>query len=363
MGYATAATTAGGLLALLPAGLLVDRTGARSAFLIGAAVTICGLTLSSVAAHPLLIYGVGVLIGAGTSVWRVAMAPLLMSLTGSQDRERAFSWNVALLVGSGALWTALAGRIPMWAGTTFGTQGADAYRIALLVGAIGTAASVAVFWGITLPARIAPATGSHSPPTPSPSPAAPSGAHGSGRRLWLQILVVALFMTGPALVIPFSNIFFQRQHGLAVDRIGLILALSQLVTAAAVFGSGELAARLGPLRTLAGWSLVFGPTLWALAYADAIRPAIGLFMLQGMVAPSTYPLVDQILLENAPVRRYGTISGWRNAATEASGMAGASVGGVLLKATSFPVLFMWAGTFGLVAAVALIVSLRKLPRS
>ncbi len=220
MGYATAATTAGGLLAILPAGLLVDRTGARSAFLVAATMTICGLALSSVAAHPLFIYGVGVLIGAGISVWRVAMAPLLMYLTGSQNRERAFSWNVGLLVGSGALWTALAGRMPLWAGAAFDAQGVGAYRIALLAGAVGTTASVVVFRGITLPAQAVPAAGIHSPPPPSRSSAAPRAEHDGGKRLWAQILVVALFMTGPALVIPFSNIFFQRQHGLPVDQIG-----------------------------------------------------------------------------------------------------------------------------------------------
>ena len=363
MGYATASTTAGGLLAILPAGLLVDRTGARSAFLVGAAVTMAGLVLSSLAARPVAIYGVGVLIGVGTSVWRVAMAPLLMYVTARVSRERAFSWNVGLLVGSGALWTALAGRIPLWADLVLGVRGADAYRFALLVGAIGTAASAAVLWGIALPARAPSAAGTLSPPTSSPGAPVESGGHNGGHRLLPQILVVALFMTGPALVIPFSNIFFQRQHGLPVDRIGVIFALSQLVTAAAVFGSGEIAARLGPLRTVAGWSLLFGPTLWALAYADAIGPAIGLFLLQGMVAPSTYPLVDQLLLEKAPVARYGTISSWRNAATEVSGMAGASVGGILLEATSFSVLFVFAGTVGLVAALALTVALRRLARS
>ena len=360
MGYATASATAGGLLALLPAGRVVDRAGPRAAFLIAAALTVCGLGFSSAVVHPVAVYGVAVLIGAGTSVWRVAFGPLLMYLTDDRNRERAFSWNVGLLVGAGALWTALASRMPAWAGAAFDLRGLATYRVALLVGAVATAASVVVFWGVALPARPAPLVADPTSLTHSPGGVdAPRRAADGRGRVWRQILLVALFMTGPALVIPFSNIFFQRQHGLPVEQIGVILGLSQVVTAVAVVGSGELAARLGPLPTLAGWSLLFGPTLWALAGADAMALVVSLFMLQGMVAPSTYPLVDQLLLEKVPAWRYGTISSWRNAATEASGMAGASAGGVLLNATSFPVLFLCAGTLGLVAALALLVALRR----
>src|SRR5881296_3488487 len=63
MGHAAAALTAGGLVTLLPAGVLTDRAGPKASVTMAAA-------------------------GAGSGIWRVATPPILMGLTEPSTRAR-----------------------------------------------------------------------------------------------------------------------------------------------------------------------------------------------------------------------------------------------------------------------------------
>jgi MFS family permease len=175
----------------------------------------------------------------------------------------------------------------------------------------------------------------------------------------ILVLLVGVWMTAAGLVIPFFNLYFLRTHELTVARIGWIFALSQALAAAVIFGSGLLASRLGPARMLAVWMLLFGPALWILGAAHSLGLAVAIFLVQGLVPPATTPLIDQLLLERAPDNRHGAVSSWRNAATELSGLVGATAGGLILAGGSFRLLFGLAGGVGLAGALALILALSR----
>lgn len=356
MGVAAAALMVGGLAALAPAGVLVDRAGPRRAYLAGSVVAAAGLMAGAFAEGLPALYAAAFVAGAGTAAWRVAMGPATLALVSGPTQARAFSWNVGLLLASGAVWTLGAGALPELLG-----GGMPGVRAALAVGAAGTLLGGVVFATVRLP-------------PPAPRPAEPEAAAASPLRRLAESLavprpvlarvgLVALWMTAAALVIPFFNLYFQRAHGLPISRIGGLMALAQAVSAVALFASGSLAARFGPARVLAGWVLLFAPSLWGLAGAALLAPAAVLYLLQGFAAPATHPLVDQLLLQEAPEDRRGAVSSWRNAATELSGLAGAALGGVLLERTSFAVLFGVAGALGLVAGGALSAAFLLRPRA
>ncbi len=358
MGWAQAALTAGGLIALLPAGILVDRVGARPAFVGACALAAMGLALGAVAARPAPVYLAGVLAGLGTATWRVASGPIVMELAHGAIRSRAFSWNVALLVGSGAGWMASAGALATWLERAMGADRVGGLRVALLVGAAATGLAALVFGFVRLKPRasadgVRPAGAERAPRLQL----VPSGV---SRRFVGAIGVVALWMVAPALVLSFFNLYFLRAHGMAVDRIGFLFGATHVVTALVIFGSGEMAARLGPRRLLAGWTLLFAPALWLLAGVEGLGIAIALYFVQGIVSPATNPLIDQILLERAPVERRGAVSSWRNAATEVGGIVGAGVGGTILEVVGFDGLFVAAGALAAAAALVLIAVVRRL---
>ncbi len=140
----------------------------------------------------------------------------------------------------------------------------------------------------------------------------------------------------------------------------MIFAIAHGVTALAIFGSGEVATRLGPRRVLAGWMLLFAPTVLVMAVAGSLEVAIALYLIQGFISPATNPLIDQILLELAPEGRQGSVASLRNVATEGGGAGGAALGGVILATGSFGTLFVVAGLTGLVTATVLILGLSKI---
>ncbi len=359
MGAAQAALTAGSVLALLPAGRMVDRIGARRTLFVSAIVNAAGLIVSALAARPGTVYAASLLAGLGVGAWRVCLAPLLMQLTVGRVRSRAFSWNVGLLVGSGGIWIALAGAAPAWLTDVIGLSQLGAIRVALLVGVAGTVLSIPLYLLIRPDVDVTQASGEAIDRGSHSDSAAPSVPPLPLRHVVVLVGFVALWMTGPALVAPFFNIFFARRFAMPIEQVGLIFAVAHGVTALVIFWSGELAARFGPHRVLGMWTLLFGPVLLGLAGGQVLALAVALYLVQGIVPPATNPLIDQILLERAAPDRRGTVSSLRNVATEGSAIWGAAVGGVMLNASSFPVLFATAGGLGMMAAVSLILALRR----
>lgn len=349
MGHQVAAMTFGGLLALLPAGLVIDRFGSRPALLGGAVIATAGLALTALARSPATIYPAAVLIGLGGAAWRVAWSPALMRLTAEAGRERAFTWNVALLVGTGGAWTLLAGVLPTWSSRMAATAGLSGTQLTLLTGAAVSAAAVICYWPLRVPrARVKERPAIHL---------------GLPREVRVLVPLVAAWMLAAALVLPFLNVFFHDRFGIPVSRIGALFAGAQLAHALMLVGAAEVARRWGPRRALVAWMLVLAPALWSLAATDVLGVAIALYVVQGLIAPATNPLIDQLLLERARRDRHGLVAGWRNAATEGAGAFGASAGGRLLDASSFSTLFLIAGAVAATSSALLSIALAQQPGS
>ena len=348
MGHAAAALTAGGLVMLLPAGVLTDRAGPKLSVTIAAAVLAVGLVLGAVATTPLAVYAAAAVAGAGSGIWRVATPPILMGLTEPGTRARAFAWNVGLLVGWGGLGTAIAGLTPGWLEHHWGLTHLPAMRGALILGAVGSAASVLLFRSLRGPLQ-------HTAEVIAAADPAPASASANGRML-LLVSLVAVWMLGSALAAPFFNIFFSREHGLPIARIGVVFAAVNGAWALAVLASGEAARRLSVSRVLNAGLLFFAPAMLGLSVAGGVQLAVTLYFFQGLIGPVTNPLIDQWLLGQTSPERHGLVSSWRQVAADLSGMIGASFGGYVLATGGFDSLFRVAAAIGLIGGLGLIAS-------
>jgi len=344
MGLAASSMTAGGLIALAPAGFLLDRFGAARSYVLASLLGTAGLAWGALAESGAGILAGAMMAGAGTATWRVTMGPVLMAIAPPDIRSRAFSWNVAALLASGSVWTAAAGALPTWWSDLTGASSIAGIRAGLLLCAAGTLLSG------PLAVRILGVTA-----TPSSAPTGAPNRRGHGwrtlavrPRIRLLVGLVLIWMLAAGMVLPFFNLYFLRVHGWSVERIGLLFGLMQAVTALLLVAGGELAQRAGPLRVLVGWVLFFPVALVGLAFAGGALLATVWYALQGLAPPATNPLLDELLLDEAAASERGAVSSWRNAATELSGLMGASAGGLLLGAGSFAALFT---TAALVAAV------------
>lgn len=343
MGHQVAAMTLGGLSALLPAGVVIDRVGVRTSLLVGVLITAIGLALTAIAREVSIIYSAAFLVGLGGAACRVAWGPAMMRMTTPSSRSRAFTWNVAILIGTGSGWTYLSGLLPSWGARLAPVTGFSANQTVLLAGALVTAAAALCYGWLRLP------------PLRSASVTATSGVVGiflPRTQLW-AVAVIAFWMVAAALVLPFFNIFFTDRFGISVAAVGNLFAVTQVVTAIALVGAAELARRWGPRAMLLAWIVASPPALLWLAHSQVLTVAMVLYFVQGLIGPATNPLIDQLLLERAPRERHGIVAGWRNAAAESAGAVGASGGGKLIEAGAFSLLFAVAGVVAAASAVLL----------
>src|SRR4030095_6714438 len=89
-----------------------------------------------------------------------------------------------------------------------------------------------------------------------------------------------------------------------------------------------------------------------LAIASSIGVAAACYLIQSLVSPAANPLLDQLLFEHVPAERRGWLSSWRQAMASVGQVIAQSLGGSILAAGSFVILFGTAGTIGLVAGAA-----------
>ncbi len=353
MGHAGAAMTSGSLVALIPAGALVDQKGPTRALLIGTVVMATGLGLGAVVVTPWAIYTAAAIAGAGSGFWRAAMAPVLMRLTALPTRARAFAWSNGLIVAWSGIGVAMAGVTPAWLSARWGLAHLPALRVALALGAVGSGASLPFFRALRL--RAEPAhTG---PPGAAASAATPDVA----RRILPLIGLIAVWLLGPALVTPFLNIFFSREHGAPISSIGIGFGVVNWVWALVLLASGELTTRFGVRRALFVSVLCFSPAIWGLSLVHSLQLAWVMYALQGLIAPLNTPFIDQWLLDETPPTSQGIVSSWRQVTADATTIVGASLGGHVLAQGTFGTLFLLAGTVALAGAGGLIASVRARP--
>jgi MFS family permease len=344
MGHQVAAMTIGGLCALLPAGVIIDRIGTRSALLGGVVCACVGLTLTALARDPIVIYVAAFMIGLGGASCRVAWGPAIMRMTTDASRARAFTWNAALLIGTGSGWTYLSGVLPTWSARLVTGTGLTGIQLVLLAGAVITAGSALCYLPLRLPLATHALRGRPRIELPG--------------EVRVLVPLIAFWMLAAALVLPFFNIYFASRFAMPVPQVGALFATTHLFTAVILVGAAELARRWGPRRMLLFWMVLFPPALLWLSAIDVLSVAVALYFVQGLIAPATNPLIDQVLLERTPRERHGIVAGWRNAAAEGAGAIGASAGGRLLDVSSFSVLFFAAGAVAAASAALLTAGLR-----
>lgn len=221
VGLVNGAMRAGSLAGTLPAAFVAHRLGLRKTLLLTIAGTAAAEFFRAVVGARLPLAALAFLSGAIFSIWAVILAPLIAGAVEEERRPAAFSVFFACMVAVGIAGNWLGGLLPVWIGSK---------RTVLLWSAALSAAAV-------LPAlRL------------KPWPRAEAGSRVWPRSRFLAVYLVpfALWHLATGTFNPFNNVYFARL-GFAVERIGNVFSIAQLVQVGALLLAPAIIRRAGLL--------------------------------------------------------------------------------------------------------------------
>lgn len=317
-GTVLSAGAVGVVVSTIPAAALYDSLGARRCLVlsaVGAAIALVGIALSE---SLWTLSAWSAVQGAAFTVHRVVSAPFLVSVCRPSERTRLFgaefmTHTVASavgLVGAGLLADHL---------FDLGLSETDALRATLALGGLLSLSAVVPYKRLAPRAeRLAAALGPLDPSTAHPGrPVAPPSPWRMFQilmprnwHLWWRLALPYLVVgTGAGLTIPFINLYFTDRFGLGKDRLGLVMAASQLTMTVAVLGTPRLVARIGLLRATILTEFLSLPFFVILAFTTHFGVGVGAFILRTAMMNLSHPLWRNLMMEITPEAWRAAVNG------------------------------------------------------
>jgi len=323
LGLLSALPSAVALVAAVPMGLLSDRVGRRQTMLwgtLGAAVAVAVIALR---ADPAALVIAVILQGMGNEMYNVSSAPFMMENSGERERTTLFSASFGLNTLAGFAGSLVGGQLPRLMSGAFALtpDTAPVYGAALLFSP--------ALYGVAL----LPLLGMREPPRPTWRPrwvwpnrrlmalklddgwarlqAAPVMAWRGvcHRQLIVKLLTPNVIISlGAALLIPYMNVFFRERHHVPNETLGVIFAVSSVVTGVATLAAPLLTRRMSKVRAVAlvqGASL---PFLLMIGFAPSLSWAVVAFWMRGALMNMGGPLYNAFTMERVAESERATVN-------------------------------------------------------
>ncbi|GAB4112343.1 MAG: MFS transporter [Roseiflexaceae bacterium] len=298
-GYLSTVYRFAGVIAGVPIGMLIDRTGAQRALIAGALLFALGwiIQLTQTALWALVL--TQALIGAAGLLALTSVVPLLTGVTSPEQRAAIFGMNAAAALLIGLIGGTVGGLLPGIAAgfLSTGPQTTLAYQVALgIVVVLALIAIIPVIRPVELLAN---------------ERERPSTTNNKSERIPFRMLVrlsmpALLLGIGAGAFLPFQNLFFRQQFQLSDEFVGTIVACGALsMGLGAMFGS-PIAKRIGLKRSSALLRALSAPAMLLMMVPFLPVAVIGYF-IRGWGIGASYPLSDAFLMQIVSPRQRGTV--------------------------------------------------------
>ncbi len=290
IGLVSGAMTLGGVLVILPAGILASRIGVRRLLLLCYFIAPLIHALRAVCTSAPAQLVLAFLAGMALSIGGVCYLPIVARVTTEKNRTAGFSLILSASLASSAIGGLLCAWIPAWlqrSGT--GMPAIELKRIILLAScAIALLAVIpAAHLGLVGPADddiSTPASRRHPLTWPRVSPAL--------IRVLIPLTLWALVL---AAFFPFGNVYLSTQLHLPLERISFMFSTAQIVQLSMLAATPILLGSMGRLNGILAIQTLTGITLGILACTRHPAAAVPLFLLftalQWMANPGLYDLL------------------------------------------------------------------------
>ena len=290
------------LLGAVPAGMLVDRIGRKHALVlsnVGHTLAYGAIILAPNAGWMRLSM---IVFGLTGSLWMVSASPFMMENSADEERNALFSAHFGLTTLVGFFGTLVGGYLP----TLFGRLLAVDIESAVAYGAtLGVAAGLSAL-------SLLPLLWIRERPMP---PAARARSIWPWRNMARPRMAVRIFVPniiislGAAILIPYMNLFFKETFAIPDKTLGLVFAVSAVVTGTATLASPLLADRWGRIRALVLTQLASIPFLLTIGFAPFFWLSASAFWIRAALMNMGSPLYEAFAMEQFTMRERATVSG------------------------------------------------------
>jgi len=289
------------LLGVVPAGVLVDSIGRKRSLLIAGLFRTLATLGIAVAPGPAWLWASVVCFGVAQSLGMVSSAPFLMENSAAEERNALFSANFGLQTLVGFFGTTVGGYLPTVFGGMLGVgvETAPAYAATLCVTVVMSAISL-------LPLFLIREQPLAQAPLRSILPWRNVSDFRLATRIFLPNIVISM---GAAILIPYMNLFFKESFPISDRTLGLLFAVSAVVTGVATLASPLLAERWGRIRALVITQIASVPFLLAIGFIPNLWVASLAFWARAALMNMGNPLYSAFAMEQVGERERGTISG------------------------------------------------------
>src|SRR5512143_1872657 len=345
LGLVNSMPSASALVFGILVGRISDRIGRKPALVLGiVGATLCMLAEVTMKV-PTLIAVAAFLSGIFNSLYLISQAPLMMKLSGDENRTMLFSLNFGLQTISGAVGSVFAGQLPAVFGGLLGVSAHSgaAYQAVLVTSLILGTTCLLPLWAMKEPARQG-----------QPEARGAATQHAPGSRSLIAgisrpLLALTARMTvpqvvigfGAAILIPYMNVFFKDRFSITDSTLGFLFSLSSLLIGVGSLMVPHLSTRLGgKIRAIIvtqgaslGFLLLagFAPVLW--------MSAMG-FLLRAMLMNMAAPLYSAFCMERSPEQHHGLVNSCLNLTWNIGWAVGPYISGVVQQAYGFKPLFI-----------------------
>ncbi len=290
------------ILAGIPGGVLADHVGRKRALLLASAGETAAMLGVVLAPGPNWLRVSMITFGASESLWWVASSPFMMENSTEDERDALFSANFGLQTLVGFFGTLVGGCLPTAFGNLMGVgvESPAAYQATL---------GVMVFlWALTLlpvlliKEKPRPATDQARSIWPWRNVSDPSLV----RRLFIPNIVISM---GAAILIPYMNLFFKETFAIPDSTLGMLFAVSSVITGTATLAAPLLADRWGRIRALVITQLTSIPFLLTIGLVPSFWLAGTAFWIRAALMNMGSPLYQAFAMTQVATRERATVSG------------------------------------------------------
>lgn len=252
LGLMSGLMTAGNVVGSVLSVFAIRRFGMRRTLMVSFAFTsgLCAMRATITSGPALLI--LAVLTGLAMSVWPVALAPAVASVTTEKSRPRGFSFICSSGISIGIFGSLAAGRLPGWiTHFTRASSSIASYRVSLLAGCAIVLLSLWPLAGVNMSSAVVAGKGK---------------LHRPGPIVLRFLIAMAVWNLATGTFNPFTNVFFARMH-MPVEHISYVFSSAQLAQVVAILCAPFFFRKFGTARAIYGMELATALGMLALAMA------------------------------------------------------------------------------------------------